>query len=350
MLSRVAERVYWMARYAERAENIARIINVYSNLLLDLPKNTSIGWHSLVQITGSEQEFGERFSEDSERNIIKFLLADKQYTGSLINSLSYARENARTIRGILPREAWEKLNEMYLSTNSMLPTVLSRRNRYEFLSTVIGDVQQLTGLLAGTMTHNFGYHFVRIGRNLERADMTSRILDTMTVDTFLDDPNQQITAYDYVLWMNVLKSLSAYQAYRQEVQTTVSRSRVLGFVLRNQDFPRAIVHCLGEIQNSSRSLPRNQKAIRYLSKIISTVQNTEVAALNSKQLHQFMDSLQLKVANFHSLFSETYFKVLELSPKQADSKKAGKKIGTRKLKTRVDKLDNVEMLGLQGAV
>jgi len=333
MLSRVAERVYWMARYAERAENIARIINVYSNLLLDLPKNTAIGWHSLVQITGSEEEFKERYSENSERNIIKFLLADKQYVGSLINALSYARENARTIRGILPREAWERLNEMYLSTNAELPTALSRRKRYEFLTDLIGNVQQLTGLLAGTMTHNFGYHFVRIGRNLERADMTSRILDTMTVDTFLDDPNQQITAYDYVLWMNVLKSLSAYQSYRHEVQTTVSRGRVLVFVLKNPDFPRAILHSLGEIQNSCKKLPRNLRSIRYLNKIINMVQNTEVAALNSKQLHQFMDSLQLYIANFHALFSDTYFKVLELSPKR-NTNKPGKKISTRKLNSK----------------
>ena len=353
MLSRVAERVYWMARYAERAENIARIINVYTNLLLDLPKNTAIGWHSLVQIAGSADEFNERYSEDSERNIMKFLLADKQNPGSLINSMSYARENARTIRGILPREAWEKLNEMYLSTNADLSTALSRRKRYEFLASVIGNVQELTGLLAGTMTHNFGYHFVRIGRNLERADMTSRILDSMTVDTFLDDPNQQITAYDYVLWMNVLKSLSAYQSYRHEVQTTVSRGRVLIFVLKHEDFPRAIKHCLGEIQSSVKKLPRNVRSIRYLNRIINMVQNTEVAALNSKQLHQFMDSLQLAIANFHSLFSENYFKVLELSPKQ-HANKAGKKIGTRKLKTKAKTVDKSKMaeaeLSLQGSV
>jgi len=306
----------------------------------------TIGWHSLVQITGGEREFGQRYSDSSERNIIKFLLADRQYAGSLLNSLSYARENARTIRGILPREAWEKLNEMYLSTSEELPTALSRRNRYEFLADVIGSVQQLTGLLAGTMTHNLGYHFVRIGRNLERADMTTRILDTMTVDTFLDDPDQQITAYDYVLWMNVLKSLSAYQSYRHEVQTTVSRKRVLGFVLRSKDFPRAICHSLGEIQNSSQNLPRNQKVIRSLNKLVNMVESTEVSALNSKQLHQFMDSLQLNIANIHHLFSETYFRVLELSVKQTD-KRAAKKITTRKLGSPTQ---NNEMLGFQGAL
>ncbi|MEJ2179225.1 MAG: alpha-E domain-containing protein [Gammaproteobacteria bacterium] len=333
MLSRVAERVYWMARYAERAENIARIINVYTNLLLDLPRNTAIGWHSLVEITGSKKLYHELYNEDLERNIMKFLLADTRNPGSLINALSFARENARTIRGILPREGWEQLNELYLSTKSELPTALSRRNRYEFLAFLIGSVQQLTGLLAGTMTHNYGYHFVRIGRNLERADMTSRILDTMTVETFLDEHQEEITPYDYVLWMNVLKSLSAYQSYRQEVQTAVSRGNVLKFIMQNKDFPRAILHCLYEIQNSTQKMPRHLKPIRSLNRTIKHVETTNVSALTSKQLHRFMDTVQLDVANFHTRFSETYFSVREVASKRRSSK-AGKIITTRKLRTR----------------
>ena len=331
MLSRVAERVYWMARYTERAENIARIINVYTNLLLDLPRNTAIGWDSLVQITGSKELFNELYNEDLERNIMKFILADARNPGSLVNSLSYARENARTIRGILPREGWEQLNELYLNTKSELPTALSRRNRYEFLVSLIGSVQQLTGLLAGTMTHNYGYHFVRIGRNLERADMTSRILDTMTVETFLDEGQADLTPYDYVLWMNVLKSLSGYQSYRQEVQTAVSRGNILKFILQHKDFPRAILHCLSEIKNSIQKLPRHLKPIRYLNRIIRVVETTNVSALSSKELHKFMDTLQLDIANFHQHFSETYFSVLEVAPKRRSSK-PGKKITTRKLK------------------
>lgn len=320
MLSRVAERVYWMARYAERAENIARIINVYTNLLLDLPKNTAIGWHSLVEITGNKILFHELYTEDLERNIIKFLLADTRNPGSLINSLSYARENARTIRGILPREAWEKLNELYLSTKTVLPSALSRRNRYEFLSSLIGSVQQLTGLLAGTMIHNAGYHFVRIGRNLERADMTSRILDTMSLNTFLDESVETVSYYDYVLWMNVLKSLSAYQSYRQEIHTAVSHDNVLKFILQNEDFPRAIAHCLHEIQNSMQRLPRHMKPIRSLNRIIRNVETAKVATLSSKTLHQFMDNLQIEIASFNKSFSSNYFSVIEITPDQQPDK------------------------------
>jgi len=320
MLSRVAERIYWMARYAERAENIARIVNVYTNLLLDLPRNTAIGWHSLVQITGNDKQYRDLYKDDLERSIIKFLLADTRNPDSLLNSLSYARENARTIRDILPREGWEHLNELYLKTKTELPSSLSRRNRYEFLDSLIGSVQQLTGLLAGTMIHNSGYHFVRIGRNLERADMTSRLLDTITVETFLDDGKEQISPYDYALCMNVLKSLSAYQSYRQQESTAVSRAIVQKFVLQNNDFPRAVLHCLGEIQNSVQKLPRHITLIRHLNRIIEIVETTNVAAFNSRKLHSFMDTLQRDIGNFHNFFSNNYFAALDVKTRQSPTK------------------------------
>jgi len=342
MLSRVAERVYWMARYVERAENSARITNVYTNLLLDLPRNTAIGWHSLIAITGSTKCYRALYKDDSERHIMKFLLADSRNPGSLINSLCYARENARTIRGNLPREGWEHLNELYSISKSELSTSLSRRSRYEFLALLIGAVQRLTGVLAGTMNHNYGYHFLRIGRHLERADMTTRILDAMTVNTFPDEEPGENVSYSYtllmnVLWMNVLKSLSAYQSYRHEGYTAISRDNVLKFVLQNRDFPRAILHTLFEIQNSIQQLPRHNKTIRQLNRIIRVIQTTEVSALNTKALHTFMDTLQIDIANFNQHFGETYFAVLETRPKTA-SDNTSKKIISPKIQHKPEKM------------
>jgi len=315
MLSRVAERLYWMARYTERAENIARIINVYTNLLLDLPRNTSIGWHSLVQITGNDTEYREFHSDDQERNIIKFLMADARNSGSLLNSLNYARENARTIRDILPREAWEHLNELYLRTKHELPTGLARRNRFDFLEFLIGSVQQLTGVLAGTMIHNAGYQFVRIGRNLERADMTSRLLDTITMGTFIDEDQQQISSYDNVLCLNLLKSLSAYQGYRQQESAVIGRANVQKYVLQNGMFPRSVYYCLSEIHHSIQKLPRHITLIRHLNCIIRLVETSKVASLKSGQLHKFMDTLQRDIGKFHHQISKNYFEVKEVAPR-----------------------------------
>lgn len=331
MLSRVAERVFWMARYAERAENIARIINVYTNLLLDLPRNYAIGWHSLVEITGSKELYHEFNQEDNERHIMRFMLSDTRNPGSLLNSLNYARENARTIRDLLPREGWEKINELYLTSKKELPTVMSRRNRYEFLSFLIGNIQQLTGLLAGTMPYNSGYHFVCIGRNLERADMTSRIADTMTVQTVLNEQKDTTRPYDYVLWMNVLKSLSAYQSYRQEVRAAVSRDNIVNFIVKNREFPRAILHCLYEIQNATQKLPRHIIPLRHLNRLLKKLEDTEVAPLDSNELHQFIDTIQMDIASFNRHFSETYFAVQEISTKRREAK-ADKTIETHKIR------------------
>ena len=114
MLSRSAERLYWLARYLERTENIARLVSVHMNLLMDLPKGVEMGWRQLIMITASEQAFNKSYNSANERNITRFLLADADYQGSLFSSLSAARENIRTSRELLPDEAWEQVNEMYL--------------------------------------------------------------------------------------------------------------------------------------------------------------------------------------------------------------------------------------------
>ncbi|WP_455210310.1 alpha-E domain-containing protein, partial [Kaarinaea lacus] len=296
MLSRVAERIYWMARYIERAENTARMINVNTNLLLDLPKKVTLGWQPLIEITGSKKLYNEHYAEINERNAVKFLIADTRNFGSLINSLNAARENGRTIRDIIPREAWEKVNDLYLNTKSQLAQVLSRRNRYDFLGHIIGSTQGITGLLAGTMTHNYGYDFLRMGRNLERADMTSRIIDVRSAN-LLPEESEDLLPYETIQWMSVLQSLSAYQTYRQQVQSRVQRVEVLKYLLQDIYFPRAFSHCLHEVQSSLKNLPRHMVPIRHLNQIIRSVKTAELEKTSKKALHRYIDQLQLQLAS-----------------------------------------------------
>ena len=166
-----------MARYIERAENTARLVNTYHFLLLDLPRGTRVGWDILPVITGGYNQFSERYQRHDERNTVKFLLADSNNPSSLINSIAFARENCRTSREVLPGHAWEQLNELKLYADARIGDALPRRGRFSILTEIIHRCQQLTGLLAGTMTHDHAYDFIRIGRNLERADMTTRIID-----------------------------------------------------------------------------------------------------------------------------------------------------------------------------
>src|SRR3954470_10104132 len=181
MLARVVENVYWLSRYLERAENTARIIGVNTNLLLDLPGGIAPGWLPLVDISGNRAEFnqkhGGRATRGEERDVVQFLVADKTHPGSICSSLHFARENARTLREILPTEAWELLNEFIGDCTRNVDGAINKRTRFEFLKRIVVTLQTIAGMLDGTMTGNEAHPFSLLGRSLERADMTSRIVD-----------------------------------------------------------------------------------------------------------------------------------------------------------------------------
>ena len=198
MLSRVAEQLYWMSRYLERAENMARIINVNENLLQDLPVKMPFGWQSTILITGGDKLFYDLYDEPDEKSVIRFIIADMNNPSSLLSCISLARENVRTTRDIIPRESWELLNDLYRKIKTNMSTALGRRGRYAFLNSIIGNVHQITGLLAGTMTHDEGYAFVRLGRNLERGDMTTRIIDVRSAN--LPDFSQVPPESNFCRW------------------------------------------------------------------------------------------------------------------------------------------------------
>ena len=166
MLSRSAERLYWLARYIERTENIARLVSVHMNLLMDLPIGVEMGWQQLVRINAAEREFYEKYTIANERNVTRFLLSDGTYMGSLFSSLSAARENIRTSRDLLPDEAWEQVNEMYLFVNQNIDSIHNRSNRVALLKEILKGCQRFTGLLSGYMSHNHPYRFIRWGKIL----------------------------------------------------------------------------------------------------------------------------------------------------------------------------------------
>lgn len=306
MLSRVAERIYWMARYLERAENTARIVNVNTNLLLDLPKKMTLGWQPLIEITGCKTAFRRRRLVPKEQNIVRFLVADLKNSGSLLSSLQFARENARTIRDIIPREAWEHANALYLNTKNELPGGLSQRRRFDFLASVIDGTQQITGLLAGTMLHDAGYYFLRMGRNLERADMTSRIIDVQSTNLLPAD-SQETLPFENIEWMSVLQSLSGYQSYRQKMQGRVHRSAVLDFLLQDKEFPRAFLHCLGEVEDCLMKLPRSETILEAINRLAARISRINTAKLNRQATHEFIDNLQKQLGDIHNQISRTYF-------------------------------------------
>ena len=315
MLARVVENVYWLSRYLERAENTARIIGVNTNLLLDLPGGIAPGWLPLVDISGNRAEFDAKETKGEERDVVSFLLADKQNPGSICSSLAAARENARTLREILPTEAWELLNEFFAEFNKDLSAGINKRTRFDFLKRVVVTLQTLSGMLDGTMNRNDAHTFGSLGRNLERADMTSRIVDVRSAQ-LLPAETPELRPFETVQWMSVLKSLSGYQMYRLKMRTRVKRTDVLQFLLRDDQFPRSCLYCLTQLETSLTPLPRSEGVLEVLDGAAKFIQRAPLATLDQPGLHELIDDIQLRISNVHSRLAEIYFPSGEISGMQ----------------------------------
>ncbi len=305
MLSRVAENIYWMARYIERAENTARIIMVNTHLLLDMPKGEQLGWKPIIQILDCQQPFLECYDDFTGRNVLKYLISDPDSQNSILFALQMARENARTIRDIIPREAWEHINDLYQIAKRNAISGYSKKGRYDYLKQVILGAQTMTGLLAGSMLHDIGYDFLRMGRNLERAEMTTRIIDVRSANLLPE--HDGLTPFGNIQWMSVLKSLTAYQMYRRTYQVRIRRPDVLKFLLKDKKFPRSFFHALLEVKHCLLNLPRNEEAIILLNDVGKKVLRADQAILKQIELHRFIDALQLGTANLHNAITRIYF-------------------------------------------
>lgn len=304
MLSRVAWRIYWMARYIERAENTARLVNTYHFLLLDLPRGTPVGWETLPVIAGGHDLFVDHYQRHDERNTVKFLLADRFNPCSLSNSIAYARENCRTSREVLPEQVWEQINELHNYLKNKIGEALPRRGRFDVLTEIIQRCQQLTGLMAGTMSQDSAYDFLRIGRNLERADMTSRVIDIGAMHLHRAGDAETV---DVHVWTSMLRALDAYQMYRKDVQLAVSWRAAVVYLLQNDTLPRAIAHCLDRVEEGLGCLPEPQRGLMAVRKVRRQLNNINVAGLNEEKLHEEVDSLQVGLSGINTAISKSWF-------------------------------------------
>lgn len=306
MLSRVAETIYWIGRYLERAENTARLINVNTNLMLDLPKGINLGWESLIHILGCDKAYAEHHDEITERRVINFLISDETNPGSILSTIAYARENARTIREILPRDGWEELNSFYQLAQDCKQNSYARQGRQEYLQYIISGLQRHVGLLAGTMNHNIAYKFLNLGRKLERAEMTTRIVN-VKADNPIPDDIIELRPFENMLWMSILESLGAYQMYRQSMQTRVNRIAVLTFLFHKKEFPRSLPYWIENIQYNLSCLANNEDSLSMLKYFGKMIEETSMSERDNDVLHGFIDQLQIYLGTLHDSITKTYF-------------------------------------------
>jgi len=300
MLSRVAESLYWMSRYIERAENVARFIYVNTWLSLDLGSEYIEQWKPLLSASGDDAIFTEHYDQPTKQNVIQFLTFDARNPNSILSSVTGARENARIDRQYITLEMWEQINRFYLFLRGGAHDAARGIEAHQdFFAEVTTASHLFVGIMDSTMTHNEGWHFCRLARHMERADKTSRILDAKYF-LLLPSVDAVGSPYDDILWTAVLRSTSAFEMYRKQFQS-ISPDRIVEFLVLDGDFPRAIRHCVLSADNSLRAISGTPKgtfrnaAEQQLGRLCAELNYVRVSEIMGRGLHEFLDDAQLRL-------------------------------------------------------
>ncbi|HUB32178.1 MAG TPA: alpha-E domain-containing protein [Bryobacteraceae bacterium] len=298
LLSRVADSVYWMARYIERAENVARFLDVNHNLTLDLPPGYSGQWSPIVATTGDSEWFREHYGEATQANVVRCLAFDPEYRNSICSCVLGARENARSVRETISSEMWEQINSLYLLITSQsrrpLPDSLP-----EFCHQLRMACHLFQGIMEVTMSHNEAWHFIRLGSQLERADKTTRILDVKYF-ILLPSISDVGTPYDDIQWSAVLKSVSGFEMYRKR-HGRIAPERIVEFLLLDGEFPRAVRACIQVADESLHAITGtppggfSYRSEQRLGMVRSELNYAQVEGILASGLHEFLDALQVKM-------------------------------------------------------
>lgn len=314
MLSRVANSLFWLGRYIERAENYARFIDVNFNLTIDLPPGMTEQWDPLISATGDHDQFISSYGEEfSRENAVLFLAFDEENKNSIISTIQQARENARIVRENIPRETWEVLNELHLYLQKQLgKKVWKQEGAVNCFKKIKNKLQLLNGISYGTIPRTQGYSFTKMGQFLERADKTSRILD-VKYHFLLPSVEEVGSPLDFLHWTALLKSVSGYNAYRR-IYGKIDPGNIVTYLVLDRYFPRSIFFCLLEAENCLHEIsqaPRgfSNNAEKAIGSLRADLEYAEINDLFNFGLHEYLDQIQEKLNQISSAIDEQYFKI-----------------------------------------
>jgi uncharacterized alpha-E superfamily protein len=310
MLSRTADAIYWLARYVERAENVARFVDVNFTLALDLPDAAAAQWKPMVATTGDESEFSERYDDFNEQSVVEFLTFDRENPNSILSCLWQARENARTVRDTISSELWEQVNRFYLLVKHA-SNQAAIDSPHQFFSEIKQASHLCTGIADSTMSHSEPWHFARLGRLMERADKTARILDVKYY-MLLPQADYVGSPYDALLWSALLRSASAFEMYRKRFRA-IQPDRVVEFLMLDRHFSRSMRFCVTGAERSLRAITGsesstyNNPAERKLGHLRSEMDYADIREILDEGLHEYLDQFQEKLNQVGGAVFETFF-------------------------------------------
>ena len=311
MLSRVAESVYWMSRYVERAENVARLVDVNYNLTLGESSNLTDQWLPLIYTTGDQDDFEKRFGQPTRENTLKFLLFDADNPNSILTCISQARENARTVREVLPSAIWEQLNRFRMLVIAASESGNAYQQPYDFCESVRTASHLVTGIATSSMLHDEAWSFGQLGRYMERADKTSRIVDVLYF-LLLPKVEDVGSSIDIVRWSSLLKSADALDTYRR-THGRIVPDKVAQFLILAPIFPRSIRFCVDRVQEclanmravepGSPILPSEKLA----SQLAERLNQVTIDEIIEQGMHAFIDQCQGAINALGNIVYDDFF-------------------------------------------
>ncbi|MGE3620961.1 MAG: alpha-E domain-containing protein [Acidimicrobiia bacterium] len=312
LLSRVAQNLYWAGRYLERAEATSRLVRTHTELFVDLPRSAGVTWAPLLAVTGSGESYRHGREAMVEEDVVSFLLADPRHQGSVVSSLGQARENFRVTRGLIPRRSWESVNDVHRWARSTAATASARATRVRWTEEVIHRCHTLLGSVVAMMSRDHAYAFLEVGRLVERADMTTRVLDVQA-GILMGPGSGALGHYVDQTWMSMLRSLGGEQMYRRRMGGEVSPTNAVRFLLRDASFPRSVEHCLIEISRWLLELPDQAEPMAGSAAVQRLLDGAPVEDCEVDGLHAFVDAVQLGLGDLHDRIEATYFPSQDLA-------------------------------------
>jgi uncharacterized alpha-E superfamily protein len=322
MLSRVANTVYWMNRYLERAENYARFIDVNYNLSLDMPHDQTESWKPLIVTTGDWALFEQLHGKESRSAAIEFLGFQEENPSSIFNCITNARENARSIRPDITREIWEQINAMYYAVQEGRQKKLwQRKDPRPFFNEVKKGCQLLYGMFDVILARNDSWHFGNFGRLIERADKTSRILD-VKFHLLHAETDAHAFPTELVQAVALLKSASAYDMYRKKYGRLSIRN-ITQFLIFDTDFPRAMHRCLMIAEKSLITVSKGRPgpktgAEKELGMLRAQLEYSDVGDISSESMHDFLDNFQQKLNQISDAIFNDFFSIANIQRQTAE--------------------------------
>lgn len=303
MLSRTADHLFWMARYMERAENTARMldVNYQTSMLPQSDEAAEKGWRGLLGISELTESFRQRHAQVDARSVMEFMVRDASNPSSIHSCLRAARENARAVRGTLTTEVWETQNQTWLEFNRQLAAGDLTHDPGEFFEWVKFRSHLSRGVTVGTMLQDEAFHFIRIGSFIERADNTARLLDVKfhaaNGDFFGVGPSSQVQEYDFYHWSAILRSVSGFEVYRKVYRNVIVPEKVAELLILRPDMPRSLANCVNEVVHNLRLVANEQsdETLRRAGRLQADLQFGRIDEILATGLHayltQFLDRI-----------------------------------------------------------